>query len=504
MHRRRRELLEMAGAAGPPPDDFGGGREFLDDPDQASQAKVVGDLAALNLQLIHLMRRNVHADDAGLVDGIAEQTRLLVAASDRSQIREQNTRELQPVTQVPAAAWGVNNNIANIRMHNIPAYSGNGNDELDVVRWISKVFNLAQAHGLTLNATINLMIQGSKGGASDYIEQMREEGRTLYQVVQQLEMRYGALCTPEEARVKTNNMLRKDKEGLPEFIDRLRTMAKMACRLERDNNRRRIAIDTLVEGNIRRVLPTSVRMALEERVINRSRMGLPEFTAREIEKEALELEQRRSERKGSVVGHGAKKYNVRQAYVEESAESSDDDSSLTSDDDDQDEEGVFLVNEIRRQEQKYVKRGRPIDHAKVQRRAVGQYNDKYRERRGFQGKDNRKPVHQGARLAMVPGPAQRLPGPPNQLDQGPRRNVLELLALANCTKGQCIQCGYDGHYMKNDACALRDKTLVDRPCVKCGKGLHNADDCLRVYQKNYGGPQQPQGAAAAHEQAGKN
>ena len=107
----------MAGAAGPPPDDFGGGREFLDDPDQASQAKVVGDLAALNLQLIHLMRRNVHADDAGLVDGIAEQTRLLVAASDRSQIREQNTRELQPVTQVPAANWGANNNIANIRMH---------------------------------------------------------------------------------------------------------------------------------------------------------------------------------------------------------------------------------------------------------------------------------------------------------------------------------------------------------------------------------------------------
>jgi hypothetical protein len=236
-------------AAGPPPADYGGDRQFLDDPDQASQAKVVGDLAALNLQLIHILGRVAHNDDQNLIDGIADQTRLLVTASDRSQTREQSTRELQPVTQVPAANWGANNNIANIRMHNVPTYSGNGNDELDVVRWISKVFNLAEAHGLTLNAAINLMIQGSKGGASDYIEQMREENRTLYQVVQQLEMRYGSLCTPEEARVKTNNMPRKDKEGLPEFIDRLRTMAKMACRLEANNARRRDAIDVLVEGN---------------------------------------------------------------------------------------------------------------------------------------------------------------------------------------------------------------------------------------------------------------
>ena len=492
-------------AAGAPPAAFGGGRAFLDDPEQASQAKVVGDLAALNLQLIHFLGRLAPAGDQRFIDDIADRTRLLVAASDASQQREQNTRELQPVTQVPAAGWGANVNIANIRMHNIPAYSGNGNDELDVVRWIAKVFNLAQAHALTLNATINLMIQGSKGGASDYIEQMREEGRTLYQVVQQLEMRYGSLCTPEEARVRTNNMPRKDKETLPEFIDRLRTMAKMACRLERDNARRLAAVDALVEGNIRRVLPTSVRMALEERVINRSRMGLPEFTAREIEKEALELEQRRNERKGGSERQGAagngKKYNVRQACAVESAESSDEDSPITSDDDNQGEEGIFLVNEIRRQEQKYIRRGRPIDHAKVNKRAFGKYNDRYNERH----RNNRKPaLHQNARLAMVPGPAQKPLGPPNSLDQGPKRNIYELLNLANCSKGQCVQCGYDGHYMKSDACALRDKSLVDRPCVKCGKGLHSADDCLRVYQKHYGAPQQPQGAAATPEQAVKN
>ena len=52
-------------------------------------------------------------------------------------------------------------------------------------------------------------------------------------------------------------------------------------------------------------------------------------------------------------------------------------------------------------------------------------------------------------------------------------------------KGQCIQCGQSGHYMHQDACALKDKLLMDRACMKCGQGLHAADDCLKVYQKQY-------------------
>ena len=73
---------------------------------------------------------------------------------------------------------------------------------------------------------------------------------TLYEFVQQMEMRYGDLCSPEEARVKTNNMVRKENESLPEFIDRLRLMSRMACRMNDDNDARRLAIDVLVEGNI--------------------------------------------------------------------------------------------------------------------------------------------------------------------------------------------------------------------------------------------------------------
>ena len=66
-----------------------------------------------------------------------------------------------------------------------------------------------------------------------------------------------------------------------------------------------------------------------------------------------------------------------------------------------------------------------------------------------------------------------------------KRTIYELLTLANVQKGSCIQCGVEGHMMNNEACALRDRILVDKPCAMCGQGLHSADDCLKVYQRGY-------------------
>jgi len=484
--------------AGAPPPNMGGDRVFLGDPQNSGMSTVVGDMAAGTLQLIHALEGIIPDAQRALVGRIADRTRQALAASNASQAREQATRELQPVTRVPAAAFGATVAIANIRMNNVPSFTGNGGDTLDVVRWISRIFTLAQAHTLTFESTINLMIQGSSGGACDYIEQMREEGKTLSQIVQQLEMRYGDLCTPDEARVKCNNMTRKDNEGLPEFIDRLRTMARMACRLELNEAARRTAIDILVEGNIRRVLPTSVRNALEERVINRSRMGLPAFTAREIEKECLDLERRRHERKVEINGASAKKRVIHRVQEDES---SSDDSDTTSEDNEsqEDESTTNLINEIRHVEKRYIARGRPIDTRKVQHRAIKNFNKKFPR---FQRKPGHfvKEVHQGARQAFA-GPAPQQ-GPPNKYDGNPRRNINELLTLANCVKGQCIQCGTDGHYMHNEACVLKDLSLTDRPCAKCGKGLHQADVCPQVFQHRYAAnPQKPVGANNVKEES---
>ena len=468
------------------PPNMGGDRRFLVDPQATSLSTMVGDMAALNLQLIHTLEGVIPAGaKTALANRIADQTRQILAASTVSQTRETATRELKPITRVPAAPWGIGHNVANIRMHNVSTFTGSGTDALDVVRWLSRIFTLAEAHTLTFAAAINLMIQGSSGGAADYIEQMKDEGKTIFQIVQQLEMRYGNLCTPEEARVLTNNMARNQGEGLSDFIDRLRSMARMACRMEDDEPTRRQAIDSLVEGNIRRVLPTSVRNALGERVITRSQMGLPAFTAREVEKECLDLERRRDERKTQLTGPGAVKQRGQIHRLEATyAAVTSDESNSSADEADIEDDGTYhLINEIKQVQNRYAKQGRNIEPQKVYRKAFRNFNTKYpvRNPKG-QYPYGARQVGQGGN---APGNSNPNQGPPNNLEGQPRKTILELLALANIQKGSCVQCGQQGHYMRADACALRDKLLTDRACAKCGQGLHSADDCLKVYQKQY-------------------
>ena len=176
--------------------DWGGNRQFLANPNETGISTIVGDMAAMQLQLIHALDAVIPPGARAAVNNIAEHARLALAASNVSQAREQATRELRPLTRLPAAEFGNEVNIANIRMHNVPSFTGSDTDALDIVRWISRIITLAQSHRLSFAATANLMVQGSSGGAADYIEQMRDEGKTLNQIVQQLEMRYSTPSPP--------------------------------------------------------------------------------------------------------------------------------------------------------------------------------------------------------------------------------------------------------------------------------------------------------------------
>jgi len=476
----------MAAAAGAAPAAMGGTRRFMGDPQESGLSTAVGDLAAINLQLIHFVRGVLPDADRALVDGLAAQTRQVLAASDAGRTREATTRELRPITRVPDTAYGVHTNVAAIRMNNVTIFTGLGRDPQEVVRWQKRILGLAQGNTLSFEATINLMIQGSSGGASDYIEQMREEGKSLHQIVQLMEMRYGDLCIPEEARVKCNNMIRLKDEGLPEFIDRLRWMAGMACRMENDDVTRRADIDMLIVGNIRRVLPHSVRITLEERILSRSAMGLPAFTARELEKECLDLERRRIEIKKNHKNEGL--VNLAGMTWDESDQNSSDTDSTSSEEGSRNpgEATEFMAKAIQHQQRKYFRRGMQANPQEVYRKAVKKYNKDFFTPRFKKRNEQFQRAQQAMNFAQNGENGQQRPkGPPNFLDKSVKRTLSELLTMSNCQRGSCIQCGKEGHYMHNEACALRDKPLTDRPCFKCGHGLHAADDCLVVYQTGY-------------------
>ena len=474
----------MAGAPG-------ADHAFVEDIENASFSTMMADMATLNLQILHAMGNGIPEGNRAFAAEIGARSQRILDASKVSQSREASTRELRPLTKVPAVPWGNQDQIHNIKLHNVPSFTGSSTDTLDVVRWLSRILTLAKANRLTFDAASNLLVLGSSGGAADYIEQMRDEGNDIFRIVQLLEMRYGDLCTPEEARVRTNNMARKEKEGLSEFIDRLRAMARIACRLIDDEPARKKDMEFLVESNIRRALPTSVRNALQERVTTRSTMGLPAFTAREIEKECLDLEKRRDERKTQLHAYGAAKHRGQIHHVK--ADTSDD-SNSSGDEADIDIEDVgtyHLVNEVRQVQKDYARRNKIVEPQRMYRKAFRNFNNK------FPAKNQRGQHPYGARQVgqgvNVQGQSNPNHGPPNALGGQHNKNTYELLALANIQKGSCIQCGQQGHYLQNDKCALRDRPLMDKACAKCGQGLHSADDCLKVFQKQYVA-QQPQDA----------
>jgi len=480
---------------------MGGDRQFITDPNSTGIATAVGDGLAGQLQILHLIRGLVDDGQRAAVDRLADSIRVSLEASNVSKAREQSTREMQPLTRLPAVQWGDQTNITQIRLNNIAIYSGLEDPvEQSVQDWMDRVFNLAESYKLTFAAAFNLLIQAAKGGAAGYLQQMKKERKTLPIAVQLMEMRYGGLCTPEEARVKCNSMLRRESEGLPEFLDRFRVMAKMACRMEEDDELMNLQIDALVENNIRRVLSPSVLAAFEARMKTRQLVGASPLKAREMEKECLDIEREKLERRQSNAENGLNKRHVRMMHLEQQEALESEDELISSEDEAEpaDEATYDFVREIRQQEQRFVRAGRPIDKDAAMRRAVRNFNGRqpqkvFGQRKGQGAFKPKYAPAQGARQAAgVPAgqgyPPRAQVAPPNPLanqNQGIRKTIEELLALANCPRGNCIKCGQPGHMMNNDACALRDKPLMDRPCMMCGVGLHQANNCMVAFQKQY-------------------
>ena len=125
------------------PPEHGGARVFFADPEQTGLSTMVGDMAAMNLRLLHLMdEAAVPADNRAAIDVIRVHARRVLAASDIYKQREQDTRELRPITRVPVPQWGANENIGPIRMHSVPTFSGsNSKFRLDLANSSPLEFN---------------------------------------------------------------------------------------------------------------------------------------------------------------------------------------------------------------------------------------------------------------------------------------------------------------------------------------------------------------------------
>jgi len=412
----------MAGIPGA----YGGDRVLLADPVTAGTAVAVGDVAAIAQQLLHVLQpimvpAGLDAERIRLNDAL-NNARL---ALDQQRDRELSTRALMPMSR-QRAAWGATDNLANVRLNQLPQFDGESRDEREVTRWLNRMINASESHTLNEAATINLLIHCSKGPASDLVDRMRAEGKNYLDIARALELRFGNLCTSDEAVVKCNTMPRYHGEDLTTFLDRLRHVAEMAKRSVADPATRLAAVDTLVESNIRRVLPNSVREALEERILARTRMGQPPFTLAEIEKETLELERKREarhlkrrSRAGTrhvrAVQHPPYSGQVNQVYLQATTSSNSYDSYPDSfSEDEMDELGadgiyaapevdcpntIALVNNLNQVDNRYQSRGVQPNPDQIFQKAVRRYN-RYPQQGPMQ------PQRQG----MPPGQSRPNPG----------------------------------------------------------------------------------------------
>ncbi len=129
--------------------------------------------------------------------------------------------------------------------------------------------------------------------------------------------------------------------------------------------------------------------------MNRSLMGLPALSPRDIERECLDLEARRKERKLELKQMvQGKRHHVNKATLDvDSATSSSDEAE--EEEDDSEHPRDFLINEIKLQRQRYALKGKPIDDRKVMKYAFRNYNQK------FFGKNQGKQYHPD-RLTSLP------------------------------------------------------------------------------------------------------
>ena len=516
------------------PPEYGGERTFAADPAKADALTTIGDSTVAQLRLIYTL------EQAGLIPdphkpalhSVRDTLLQTLRNADGVKTRERDTRVQRPLTKVPTEDYGGEDDLTRVRIQNLPQFDGESKDPAEVSRWLGKILGIAQGYKLKLKVVVQLIAQASTGKACDYIDQLKAEGKCLREVIELLEMTYGCLVPKEEARVKCGLMRREDGESLSSFLHRLRHMARIACRYEDDDTKRCQAIDELVEANVRRILPPSVKTALEERILARKRIGLADFTSREIERECLELEKARDDKRKeialqfSTAGNGRKgKFaNLAAKFSALSVAQTEIDSDTdldvvdvirdelsppaSSDEDPEAERDIFLAAQIAREKEKFQRAGRPIDQQRVMKGAIRKYNDRYQPK-GAQYRRNQPRVvgeitqqNQGqGQRGVVHNQVyfQRPRQPPSHNPDLRNRSIMELLELSKCQRGQCIQCGLRGHLLGRDECPLKSKPLVDSPCVACHQGLHASNDCVRIFQQDFVPPQPTQNVQQVQE-----
>lgn len=416
--------------------------------------EILGDLADVcrrqNELLLELAP--AHPNQAAFtanVNGLQGRVEPVLTIANRLGRRADTTRNPTSLTVLPdpaapvgaPGAWGAQPMNAQ-HLRSIDKFTGSAADRGQTVyAWLEASVAVALANGYGPEGLMGVLLSTSVGGVFEYITRERAAGKDVYGIVQGLEIRYGTCLTPADARTKMASKQRNMSEPINVFVDEIWTLARIAERDREAGQDKQDAMEAHVRQHVLRSLdpPISrvVNDKLEQYVVNNA---VP-MTLNELEALVIRLEQDRQEKRRQEKFRQSQLARAQAVQVDEAGGAGSDEE--------------YLVNAMLEQKKRDREKGRQPSVEKAVAAAIKSYNNRLIQ------------TGQGAAAA----------GPPGVLDER-KRAIFELLALANCEKGECLQCGRKGHIKGNLKCPLRGKPLTDRPCLMCAKGLHAPADCL--------------------------
>ena len=477
----------MAGIPGA----HGGDRNFIGDPQNATNADAIGDLSAAMQLMMHIVSGLDGVGAAGLAALNEGRDRVNTARQAVEAIaqRDVGQREPPPLTNLPAEGGFGANPLGNTRFQHIPKFEtrdGRKPPPGEVFAWLSACAVTAETAGLTEDAFYALLLSTCTGAAFNCVNDCRQADMTIVETVRILESRYGDLLSPADAGAALTVYQRSSGASACNVLDDLRRLAKFQFRTHPEEGRRE-RIEELVRLHLLRVLPREVTSILNEEIRQANATGakVPSNDALATRAERLEAgtsvaayKEPRKERhhhherqvqEMPYVHEKVCSYHnptlIRQATTMSEAEiQAAASEALSLEQPVIDEEGDGFVDDIIAIQQVVAAQNPQTPAKHVLTAAIRQYNN---NRRRFAAN-------------QVAGSNQMMrQGPPNKL--GNRNNAIEeLLKLANVNRGECLVCGIPGHIRGNIKCAMRNLPLMDIPCTRCGRGLHGADVCTKV------------------------
>lgn len=184
-------------------------------------------------------------------------------------------RETPLLTTIPDFARpNLRNVCPNIRDIKIKEFSGANKDPSMCRDWLNRIMNTARAENLTEEATIQLLQKLSTGNVAYQVAQAIQKNDSLSNIIRRIEVTYGGVLDPANARAELRKFTRESGENASEAAIRIQLLAQMACRFSQTpvEDAEKLSRETLIS-----TLDSEVESRLEQKEGQRLAGGIEPF-----------------------------------------------------------------------------------------------------------------------------------------------------------------------------------------------------------------------------------